>query len=49
MVNYNMGRYYAWSNLRNLLRSKLSALRPAPTYSYKYIPPQAMRAKIVPY
>jgi len=49
MVNYNMGQYYAWSNLNKLIRNKLKGLRGGPLYQFKYIPPQSMRSNIVPF
>lgn len=41
MVNYNMGRYYAWANLNKLIKTKLKSFRPGPTYEYRYIPPKS--------
>ena len=50
MVNYNMGRYYAWSNLKKMINSKLRKFSSAPTYKFIYIPPKmTMRPKIVPF
>lgn len=50
MVNYNMGRYYAWSNLKNLINSTLRKYSSAPTYKFTYIPPKStIRPKIVPF
>lgn len=40
MVNYNMGRYYAWTNLANLVRSTFRKYSSAPTYKFSYIPPK---------
>lgn len=50
MVNYNMGRYYAWANLNKLIKTNLKKLRPGPQYEFKYIPPpNQVKAKIVPF
>lgn len=40
MVNYNMGRYYAWENLSKLIKKTIRKRFHTPTYSFTYIPPK---------
>ena len=47
MVNYNMGRYYAWANLFNLIKSTLRKYSSAPTYKFTYIPPKQSPLPII--
>ena len=50
MVNYNMGQYYAWINLKKLVSSLLRKYDSTPVYRFKYIPPKnSNRANIVPF
>lgn len=50
MVNYNMGRYYAYQNLARLIQSVARKYSQAPAYQFKYLPPKVtQRAIIVPF
>lgn len=51
MVNYNMGRYYAWANLKALIAGGLRKFVPAgPAYTYHYVPPtNTMRPVVLPF
>ena len=40
MVNYNMGRYYAWSNLSQQIKSAFRRHFYTPKYNFTYIPPK---------
>ena len=40
MVNYNMGQYYAWTNLTKLLKSFYRRHFFSPSYKFTYIPPK---------
>jgi hypothetical protein len=40
MVNYNMGRYYAWSNLSKYIRSTYRKHFYTPQYRFTYIQPK---------
>lgn len=50
MVNYNMGRYYAYQNLGKLVQSAVRKYSKPPAYQFKYVPPKVtQRAVIVPF
>ncbi len=40
MVNYNMGQYYAWSNLSKFIKSTYRKYLYTPKYQFTYIKPK---------
>jgi hypothetical protein len=40
MVNYNMGRYYAWENLSKFIKTSIRKRFFPPNYRFNYVPPK---------
>ena len=50
MVNYNMGQYYAWTNLSKFIKSSFRKSFYTPRYKFTYIEPKVhTNFKFIPF